>query len=168
MPRTLNDFSMQRAFPPAGKYSVNIVSVEKGLSLKKKTPQITLGFSDGENEFDDQLFVTEKTIPRLCLVAKRVCLMDEKTTLPDSDIDAANMIARHIMDNALGKKCVVKIEENEEIIMVERGPDAGTKKTIKRRRVAYNGYEKYTEPRQAGEDEMPFPEQGMQEPKLPF
>ena len=91
MSRTVNDFSMKRSFPPAGKYSVKIVSVEKGFSAKKKTPQITLVFSDGENEFDDHLFVTEKTIPRLCLVAKRVCLMDEKTILPDKDIDAANL-----------------------------------------------------------------------------
>jgi hypothetical protein len=163
MPRTLNDFSMQRVFPAPAKYPVNIISVEKGFSKNKRTPQITLVFSDGENEFDDQLFVTEKTIPRLCLVAKRVCLMDEKTELPDVDIDAANMVARFIMSNALGKKCIVRIEENEETIIIDNGPNIGQKKTIKRRRVAYNGYEKFVE-REAGADDMPFPEQGAEPP----
>jgi hypothetical protein len=165
MPRTVNDFSMNRVFPPAGKYSVEIIGIEKGKSKKKGTPQITLIFSDGESEFDDNLFVTEKTIPRLCLVAKRVCLMDEKTILPDSDIDAANLVAKFIMENALGKKCIVKIEETEEQYMAENGPDIGRTKTIKKRRVAYNGYEKYVpianEPELAGEpqpagESLPF------------
>jgi hypothetical protein len=168
MPRTLNDFSMQRVFPAAGRYQVNIISIEKGVSKQKKTPQITLVFSDGENEFDDQIYVTEKTIPRLCLVAKRVCLMDEKTQLPDVDIDAANMVAKYIMSNALGKKCIVKIEENEETIIIDNGPNIGQKKTIKRRRVAYNGYERYVEP-QAGSDDMPFDEQTTESGgELPF
>jgi hypothetical protein len=165
MPRTLNDFSMQRSFPAPGKYAVNVIGVEKGLSKKKRTPQITLIFSDGENEFDDQLFMTEKTLPRLCIVARRVCLMDEKTVLPDIDIDAANMVAKFIMENAVGKNCVVKIEENEETIIIEKGPDIGQKKTIKRRRVAYNGYERYVEKQQETpttpnskppDDDLPF------------
>ena len=159
MSRTVSDFSMQRVFPPAGKYSVKIVSVEKGFSAKKKTPQITLVFSDGENEFDDHLFVTEKTIPRLCLVAKRVCLMDEKTILPDKDIDAANAVAKYIMENANGKCCVVRIEETEEQFIAESGPDIGQKKIVKKRRVAYNGYEKYSDelpPRNEDGAELPF------------
>ena len=165
MPRTVNDFSMNRVFPPAGKYSVEIIGIEKGKSKKKLTPQITLIFSDGESEFDDNLFVTEKTIRRLCLVAKRVCLMDEKTELPDKNIDAANMVAKFIMENALGKKCIVKIEETEEQYIAENGPDIGTRRTIKKRRVAYNGYEKYvpiaSEPELAGEpgpagESLPF------------
>jgi hypothetical protein len=169
MSRTVSDFGMQRIFPPAGRYPVSITGIEKGFSQKKKTPQITLVFSDGEVEFDDNLFVTEKTIPRLCLVARRVCGMPDTTAVPDADIDAANFVAKYIMDNALGKKCIVKIDETEETILVEKGPDAGRKKTIKRRRVAYSGYEKYTE-RNPGEDEMPFPEQSPKsdEEKLPF
>jgi hypothetical protein len=164
MPRTVNDFSMQRTFPPAGWYSVEIIGVEKGLSAKKKTPQITLIFSDGESEFDDNLFVTEKTIPRLCLVAKRVCGMDEKTVLPDSDIEAANTVAKYICEHANGKKCRVRIEENEEKYMVESGPDIGQTKSIKKRRVAYNGYERYVE----NHVDTGAPVTGHGEPPLPF
>ena len=163
MARTLNDFGMQRIFPPPAKYPVTVIGVEKGISQKKKTPQITLIFSDGENEFDDQLYVTEKTIPRLALVAKRVCGMDEKTELPDSDIDAANFLASEIMQTVKGKDCIVRIEETEEIIIPETGPDAGRKKTIKRRRVAFNGYERYVEqapdrpqPGTDASDDLPF------------
>lgn len=162
MPRTLNDFQMQSVFPPVGKYQVSIISVEKGKSATKQTPQITLTFDDGENIYSDNLFVTPKTIPRLALVAKRVCLMDEKTVLPDDDMEAANIIAKFIMQNALHKQCIVKIEENEESFIPTSGPDVGKTKTIKKRRVAYNGYERFTgEPLPQStttpqQDDMPF------------
>jgi hypothetical protein len=68
--------------------------------------------------------------------------MDKKTILPDKDIDAANTVAKYIMENANGKNCVVRIEETEESFIAESGPDIGQKKTVKKRRVAYNGYEK--------------------------
>ena len=160
MPRTLNDFSMQKVFPPSGKYHVSVTGIEKGKSAKKQTPQITVTFSDGEIEFDDNLFVTLKTIPRLALFAKRVCGMDKKTVLPDDDEQAATIIAKHIMANSVGKKCIVMIEESEEQYIAESGLDIGKTKTIKKRRVAYNGYyrdEAAPDHNGAnGEDNLPF------------
>lgn len=145
MARTVNDFSMQRDFPPPGKYQVSVISAEKGFSSQKKTPQLTLVFSDGESEFDDNLYVTEKTVSRLAMVAKRVCGMDDKFSLPDGNLDAAKVLANYIFENVKGKRCIVKIEENEEFYVVESGPEAGRSKSKMKRRVAFNGYERYTE-----------------------
>ena len=159
---------MQCEFPQPGKYPVSIISIEKGFSSVKKTPQITVWFSDGENEFNDNLFVTEKAIPRLALFAKRVCLMDEKTMLPDDDKECKLVIARHIMENSVGKKCIVTIEENIEQYIVEKGPDVGQTKNIKKRRVAFRGFDRmpiYTPGEDKGEHAP-----NVEEPKdgLPF
>lgn len=148
---------MQCEFPPVGKYPVLITSIEKGFSNVRKTPQITVWFSDGISEFNDNLYVTEKAIPRLALFAKRVCLMDEKTQLPDEDKECKLVIARYIMENSVGKKCVVTIEENEETYIPTSGPDIGVPKKIKKRRVAFRGYDRYIENE---------PGQNINEPKL--
>ena len=162
MPRTLNDVPTGGGqLPPKGKYNCVIINVEKGTSKLKHTPQIEVTLSTGDVDFCDQLYVTPKTLPRLCLFAKRVCDMPAETVLPDEDLPAAVEVAKFIMGNAMGKKCLVTIEENPEIFIPTTGPDAGRSKTIMKRKVAFRGYEK-TEERQPGDDgETP------QEP-LPF
>jgi hypothetical protein len=152
-------------FPQEGKYLVQIIGVEKGVSSKKKTPQINLVFTTGEDCFDDNLFVTPKTLSRLCLVAKRVCKMNRTTVLPDDDNEASIFVAKFIMANALHKQCYVTIESNQETYVVEQGPDIGQTKTINKRRVAFKGYDEYVE-RQPGEE--PKHEQKSPEDDLPF
>ena len=150
MPRTLNDIPLERAFPPPGEHPCTIIGVEKRLSEKKRTPSVHLVFSTGETEFDDDLFVTEKTLPRLCLVAKRICNMLPETELPDNDLDAARVVANYILDNAKMKPALVTIVEFEESYIAESGPDMGRTITKKRRKVAYSGYK--TIERQPGDD----------------
>ncbi len=165
MSRTLNDFNMQCVFPPPAKYRVSVLTVEKGVSSQKKTPQITVWFTDGENEFNDNLFVTEKAIPRLALFAKRVCLMDEKTALPDSDKECMVVIAKYIMENSIGKKCIVTIEENEESFVITQGPEVGQTRKGKKRRVAFRGFDRWIEQEPGQDLNEPLP-QGQSD--LPF
>jgi hypothetical protein len=141
MARTVSDVPCGNFFPQKGKHNCIVIGFEKGKSKTKHTPQIELTLSNGETEFKDQLFVTEKTLNRLCLVAQRVCGMPKDTAIPDNNLEAANFVAAFICENVTGKKCVATIEENEETFMSTSGPNAGRNMTKKRRRVAFNGYD---------------------------
>lgn len=148
MPRTANDikFGGGYNFPPIGKYPCTVVSVLNDVSAQKKTPFIDVTFSTGDYEFPDQLYVTDKTLGRLCMFATRVCGMPRETRLPDADTEAVKFLANYIMQNAIGKRAIVIVEENEEKYMPTSGPDAGRTLTKKRKRVAFRGYEEYKEP----------------------
>ena len=153
--------------PPKGKYACRVINIDKGISQQKKTPFVEPTFStesvDYEDyEFTDQIYVTEKTIGRLCLFARRVCGMPDNFELPDSDKEAANTVAKYIMENAVGKMCIVTIEENEEKFIPTSGPDMGRTITKMRRRVAFKGYENYKnesvpeQQQQINDDDLPF------------
>lgn len=164
MSRTAGDVPIGGGtMPPKGKYVCTVLNTVSGRSAKKKTPQIEITLSNGEYEFADQLYVTDKTLPRLCLFAIRVCGMSRTEPLPDDNLEAAQQVAKFIMANALDKKCIVTVDENDEKFMPEKGPDAGRVITIKRRKVPMNGYEEY-KPKQLvqGDLQEPPPEQ------LPF
>jgi hypothetical protein len=153
MSRTLNDMpTAGRAFPSKGWHSCVILSVLKGRSQKKKTPQIELTISNGETEFTDQIYVTEKTISRLALVAKHVAGMPGDYNLPDDNAECANVIAGYIAANITGKRCLVEIEETEEDYVPESGPNMGRKMTRKRRRVSFAGYKRIDEQKQVNEN----------------
>lgn len=145
-------------FPPAGKHLCRVVKAVPWTSPNKKTPaaKLTLATRDGEYSFDDALFVTGPALWRLVLVARRVCAMPADTVLPDADGEAAKVLARYIVENAMGKDALVTIEERDETFVVTEGPDQGQKKTVKRRRVSAAGYE--TPPTEARQDKtLPVP-----------
>lgn len=147
------------SLPPKGKYNCVVIGIDKGLSQQKKTPYIEPTLSTGEEDFTDQLYVTEKTIGRLCLFAKRVCGMPDDFSLSDDDKSAVNEIAKFIMENAIGKNCIVTIEENEEKFIPKTGPDIGRTITKMRRRVGFNGYAKPSEHgtiKTATDEDLPF------------
>jgi len=158
--RTAESIKMGTSFPEKGKHSCIVVDISKGVSKgEKKTPYIEPVFSNGEDEFTDSLYVTPKTVGRLCLFAQRVCGMQKDHQLPDDDKDAANEIAKFIMANAIDKRCIVTIEETEEVFMATTGPDAGRNITKKRKRVAFKGYDRYVDHPAASaskEDDLPF------------
>lgn len=141
MARTLSDIPYGKGFPPKGKHCCVVLDAVKGKSKNKGTPQITLSLSNGETEFTDNLYVTDKTLGRLCLVAKRVCGMSDDFQLPDDNLSASNEVAKYIMGNIIGKNCIVTIEENDETFIPTSGPDMGRPVTRQRKRVALNGYE---------------------------
>jgi hypothetical protein len=165
MSRTLGDIPFGKGFPPKGKHCCTVLDATKGKSKNKGTPQITLLLSNGETEFTDDLYVTEKTLGRLCLVAKRVCGMPDDFQLPDNDLDASNEVARFIMSNVCGKNCVVTIEENDETFIPTDGPDIGRPVTRKRKRVSFNGYDVSTEPQPESGEQT---EQPTNDEELPF
>lgn len=170
MPRTLGDIPFGKGLPPKGKHNCTVLNAIKGFSSTKKTPQIEIILSNGETEFSDQLYVTEKTLPRLCLVAQRVCGMSKETVIPDSNKEAIIFLASFIMENIVGKNCVVTIEENEEIYIPSNGPDMGRSIKRMRKRVSFNGYDvsvEAKEQRQPGEESIELPIT-QQEEELPF
>lgn len=131
--------------PPKGKYNFVVIGLEKDVSKgEKKTPFIEVQMSTGEDEFSDQLYVTEKTLSRLYMFAKRICGMEDTFELPDTDKEAAIEIAKFIMRNAIGKSGVVTIDESEEVFIPTSGPNMGRSISKMRRRVAFNGYSKAT------------------------
>ena len=155
--------------PPKGKYVCTVLNVVAGKSAQKKTPQIEVTFSNGEYEFPDQFYITNKTLGRLCLFAMRVCGMSRTEPLPDDNLEAAKYVANFIMKNAIDKKCVVTIEEREEKYMPATGPDAGRMKSIMRRRVPMNGYEEYKQEQPQGDmQEQAQNLTDTEDQKLPF
>lgn len=172
--RTLGDIPIGKGFPAVGKHNCCVLDAIKGVSKQKHTPQIELILSNGETEFNDQLFVTEKTFKRLCLVAQRVCNMPKDTPLPDDDLEASKFLANYIMSNVIGKNCVVTIEENEESFIPTSGPDMGRKVTKKRRRVSFNGYDVFVEQKEVEPEQTIEPgpqaqgEQPINDEELPF
>jgi hypothetical protein len=162
--RTAGQINVGSVMPAPGKYTCVVIGIEKGLSKERKTPFVQPTFTDGEYEFNDSLYVTPNTIGRLCMFAKRVCLMPDDFELPDGDTEAARVLAKFIMENALNKKCIVVVEEQEEKFMPTTGEDAGRTITKKRRRIAFNGYKKYEEQtRQEDNNEPP-----LDDDDLPF
>lgn len=143
MSRTLNDMpTSMKMFPPKGSHVCTITDAVGGRSKEKKTPYIELTITNGEVEFSDRLFVTDKAIRRLAIVAKNVCGMPMDYQLSDEDGTAVIELAKYIMANSKGKQCVVVIEENEEEYIPTSGPDMGRKLTRMRKRVAFGGYKK--------------------------
>ena len=148
--------------PPKGKYHFQVIDIGKGSSQQKHTPFVEPLLSIGEYDFTDQIYVTENTLGRLCLFARRICGMPDNFELPDSNAEAAIAVAKFIMENAIGKEGIVTIEENEEKFIPTSGPDMGRTITKMRRRVAFKGYDKY-EPStsvegvpEQSDDDLPF------------
>lgn len=156
--------------PPKGKYNCVVQATVTGRSAQKKTPYVELLLTtESGMDFEDQLYVTGKALNRLCLVARRVCGMPDDFELPDDDDEAAKTVANYIEKNVPGKMCLVTIEENDEKFMPQTGPDAGRTITKKRRKVAFNGYDKpiVVEP----QPETPAPQgdmAGQPQEELPF
>ena len=145
MPRNFGDMSEGSggSFPPAGKHICRCIKATAWTSPKKKTPaaKLILATRDGVHQFEDAVFATPKALWRLVLVARRLCGMPPDATVPDDNAEAAKVLARYIVDNAVGKDALVTIEERDETYIVTEGPDQGQKKTVKRRKVGGSGYE---------------------------
>ncbi len=162
--RTVDDVSMGNSFwPPAGKHLCRCTEAKPWVSPVKQTPAVMLTWvtRDAAYQFEDAVFVTAKAIGRLHLVAKRVCQIPGDTELPDDDISAAKVFARYIADNAKGKDALVTIEETEEKIVIQDGPDMGQTKSVTRHRVAFDGYDVLPKddnvsPGEIPEDDIPF------------
>lgn len=141
MPRTAAEIGMpsELRWPPAGWHVCGCTGASKWKSPKKGTPAIMLQWmtEDGNFAFEDPLFLTPKAMPRVNLVAQRVCGMDSETELPDDDKEAMRFLVRFIMDNAMGRRARVLVEEQEVKYMRE---DTGTLGTALRKRVAFAGY----------------------------
>lgn len=143
MSRTLSDMpTAGQMYPPKGPHVCTIIDVVQGKSKNKKTPYIELKITTGEFDFSDSLFVTDKAIRRLVIVAKNVCGMPMEYQLSDDDGAAGLELANYIVANSKGKQCIVVIEENDEDYIPTSGPDMGRKMTRKRKRVAFGGYKK--------------------------
>ena len=163
MARTVSDIpeSMGNNFPPPGKYVCRCLKAEKWLSPKKSTPaaMLTLVTKDGMYQFEDPIFVTDRAISRLILVAKRLCGIPEETPLPDGDSEAAKELGRYIIGNAAGKDVMITIEEQSDPYIVPEGPEMGQTKDRKRRRVSFGGYERIVSDSpspQDTDDDIPF------------
>ena len=142
MSRTLGSIPVDKSFPPPGQYPCTVTGVHKKVSKNKQTPYLEITLAHGDKEFSDSLFITEKALSRICLVAKRVCGMEDNFELPDEDDAAVRVLTEYIFLNIIGKKTVVTIEENAEVFIPESGPDMGRKVTKMRRRVAFSGYDR--------------------------
>ena len=142
MPRRLDDIPTGSNWPPAGEYACRCMLVEAGSSARKQTPFVSLTWQteDAEYVFNDDIYVTPKTLKRLVLVAKRVCNAADEMELPDDDGQAAKDLARFIYDNAQGKRCMVEVVEYIEKYMPESGDNMGVLQEVKKHRVSFNGY----------------------------
>lgn len=152
-PRTANDVGepKNQTWPPAGWCNATCVKAERWKSPKKNTPAVKLFWRtpDGEYEFDDCVFVTERAIQRLNLVALRVCAMPRNTVLPDDNRQAVSQIASYILENARGKQARVLIEQQD---VDELDQYTGEMKKRRFRTVAFIGYEPMPESRPQAED----------------
>jgi hypothetical protein len=131
-------------WPPPGKYQVTVIGADRWFSPKKKTPaaHLTLSTPDRAYEFDDMIFVTEKAIQRLNLVAQRVCEMPKETPLPDDDLECAKFLGRYILEHAIGRQCIVTVETSIEEFIYESGDKIGQKGSRTKHHVAFTGYER--------------------------
>lgn len=158
--RTVSSISMGMNFPPKGQYNCLVIGISKGTSQNKKTPYVEPMFITEEYEFNDQLYVTPKTVGRLSLFARKVCNMPDDYELPDDDSEAANTLAKYIMENAVNKNCIVTIDEFTEKFIPTTGPDMGRTVEKTRRRVAFRGYNRIEEniiqQTDISDDELPF------------
>lgn len=167
--RHAGNIGIGSSFPPVGKYQCMVIALNKGTTQQKKTPYIEVVFSTGEDEFPDQLFVTAKTLGRLCFFAKRVCGMPDEYELSDDDKEASVQIAKYIMQNALNKICYVTIEETDEEFIPTSGPDMGRKIKKTRRRVAFRGYDRYPDASGTSETNASTANvKDLKEPPLPW
>jgi len=134
-----------QSWPRAGWIDAVCTGAAKWKSPKKGTGAVMLAWQslDGEYAWEDPLFVTEKALPRLVLVAKRVCDAPADMVLPDKDSEACATLTRYIIENATGHRARVLIEVNTEKVMIERGPQAGQTVERERSRVAYGGYDRF-------------------------
>ena len=160
MARTAGDIRTPTSikWPPAGKVLARCVKAERWKSPKKGTLAVMLTFvtSDGQYEFEDPVFVTEKAMSRLNLVAQHLCAMPKSTPLPDGDKEAANQLARYILDNAVGCDAYITIDKQEETFLYENGPKVGQKGIRTRHRVAFGGYDPVDSPvQELAKDELP-------------
>lgn len=122
------------AMPPPGDYLCQCVEVKKDKSHERQTPFIFLRWNGTGGEIiTDNLYVTVGTIPRLALVALRVCGMEKDHDLPEKVGARAAYLATYILKHIEGKSAVVIVDEEE---YTPPGKD-----TITRNRVAYAGYE---------------------------
>jgi hypothetical protein len=163
--RTAGDIPLGREMPAAGEHPCLISAATRGESKNKHTPYVELTISNGETEFTDSLFISGAALPRLMIVALRVCGMPKDYELPDDDYECAEAVADYIKDYAPGKHCIVTVGELKEKYMATTGPDAGRTITKTIRKVTFGGYAAPTEESIA---QSPSMEAGVNEDSLPF
>ena len=158
MSRSIDDFDGP-SFPAVGSVECICVDIEKKYSTKKITPyaEITMRAKTGE-KFTDQAYLVKTALSRLSIVASRLCGWNKENKLSDSDDEALMEIEAFIFKNAIGKSAILTIEETEEFYIVESGPDIGQKKSKKKKKVAFRGYDKCENPTMTLDpnENMPF------------
>lgn len=162
--RNVSDIGMGYNWPDVGPHKCTCTKVEKKTSKNKHTPYLEIEWVTTNGDcFTDSVFVTEKTIGRMSMIAIRVCGLDRGYQLPDSDYDAMIELEKFLCENLQGKRAVVIVEEEEYEIMPENGPDAGRLIKKKRKKVAFRGYEEIPAGSQAetktankADEDLPF------------
>lgn len=142
MTRTVGDIPTGGAsWPKPGKIEARCYKAEKWVA-NTGTKAVKLWWSTEEgHDFTDSVFVTIKAMGRLSLVAQRVCAMPKNFPLPDDDAQAAAVLAKYILENAIGRSAILTIEEQKQEFIHQDGPDVGKKDTKTMMRVAFSGYD---------------------------
>ncbi len=153
-------------WPPDGKHLVTCIGTEQVTSSVKHTPAVEMTFSTPDilYRFTDRAYVTAGAVKRLNLIAQRLCDIDKDFPLPDDNLEAAKMLGRYILENAVDRQVYVVIETTKEEFMQTYGDNVGKKSTIDRPRVTFSGYERADVPAitpegptdQEEEDDIPF------------
>jgi hypothetical protein len=158
MSRSIDDFDGP-SFPTVGQHECICIDIGKDISPKRKTPFLDLTFRSKEGQkFTDQIYLTTTALSRLSIVSSRLCGWDKEKKLSDDDNEALVEMEMFVFANAVGKSAMVTIEENEEFYIVESGPDIGQKKSKKKKKVAFRGYDKCENPTMTFDpnDGLPF------------
>ena len=147
MPRNIDDVANsggggaynQDDWPDAGKHLAECVdALTKTAGTGTRMIELTWRTEDG-CQFEDALFLTARALPRLALVASRVC--GESGELSDDDEEALETLADIVAATVVGKWAVATIETHTKPYTPTRGPRAGERIMQTLKRVAFSGYE---------------------------
>lgn len=143
MSRNIDDISIgDFAFPDAGKYSCKCLKAEKIIAKTGNSGiELTWMTTDGGSQFRDTLWFSPKAIGRLALVAKRLCVGARDLVLDDDDKEAMYQLGDYIIEHIADVYAIVEIAEFSETFIHESGDKIGQKETIKKKKVAFSGYE---------------------------
>lgn len=111
MSRTIEDVAVVNEMPPVGTHRCKCAAVVPGQSKNKGTPQLTLTWAWAGGTFQDDAYITPKTINRLAVIAQHICAFPKAHPLPDDDMECANYLATYIEQNIVGRSAMVTVAE---------------------------------------------------------